>query len=579
MGQGDSPTRAEGTDKTQAEKPSQGHIDSAPLQVGSADMSKITAPGMEKSQEIVNGNFPPSDHLLAGFSKGETLHTDISANGDRSAVLDHGDGSKSYAMASGDGKYQYRGELSRDGKYSSMEGRRDASGDRSFTGTNANGSHDYAFMSGKGDYTYSGHLNEQGHVYTSKENTLLSSGRNGELSNNGKAPQEKPVAPLNGADDILGSLNYTSDSSFYRDQLRSRDNIDTSKPHTLIDLYEPADKGAPMHPAEVKEVIASPTNGMSPGANVQIKQPIENALGVKLQQFPGDPALSINQYASSYASKSVDDVSNFIDRGYTNGDSGGQRRVLNISQENDAVTTSLHLAKQMQENPDANTEIVNSVMEKTQADAWLKEANYWHAHPEEQDHADDQLTKTMGKALLPSVISAIDSSPDFQKSMQRYGDVTRKAAQKGTIIVTAAGNHGDFPQGAFNFYGQSDSVITVGGQDSSGKPGQPDDHTLWGYSASGSERYHPTVTAQSTGVPTEFDRQRNTGGTSFAAPLVSATVANMLDQNDKLNFNQVKDLLELSATSLGGGIEEQGAGELDPREAILRARATADKFQ
>lgn len=67
-----------------------------------------------------------------------------------------------------------------------------------------------------------------------------------------------------------------------------------------------------------------------------------------------------------------------------------------------------------------------------------------------------------------------------------------------------------------------------------------------------------------------------TPGTSVATPIVSGVVAEMLQANPALTPAQVKDILRSTARPLDGyGANSQGAGALNPQEAIAAAKAAA----
>ncbi len=62
------------------------------------------------------------------------------------------------------------------------------------------------------------------------------------------------------------------------------------------------------------------------------------------------------------------------------------------------------------------------------------------------------------------------------------------------------------------------------------------------------------------------------GGTSFAAPIVASAVACMLEANPKLAPHQIRDILISSALPVAGAsMERQGAGALDPGQAVSLA--------
>ena len=161
------------------------------------------------------------------------------------------------------------------------------------------------------------------------------------------------------------------------------------------------------------------------------------------------------------------------------------------------------------------------------------------------------------------------------------GTVMVVAAGNGKI-ETASGNIGD----DFNFHNFSNSrfVIAVGAHDITGAPAF--------FSSPGT---NVLLTAPGVGLlTTDGTAPGSTGaaivsGTSFAAPLVSSTVALMLAENPDLGYRDVQEILAISATSRidglsqengfgafnGGGLmfeREGGFGMLDASAAVALAR-------
>ena len=60
-------------------------------------------------------------------------------------------------------------------------------------------------------------------------------------------------------------------------------------------------------------------------------------------------------------------------------------------------------------------------------------------------------------------------------------------------------------------------------------------------------------------------------GTSMAAPITAGVVADMLEANPRLSPEQVKDILKNTADDMGKKTSAQGAGSIDPKEAIYVA--------
>jgi subtilisin-like proprotein convertase family protein len=161
------------------------------------------------------------------------------------------------------------------------------------------------------------------------------------------------------------------------------------------------------------------------------------------------------------------------------------------------------------------------------------------------------------------------------------GTVMVVAAGNGKI-ETASGNIGD--DSNFHNFSNSRFVIAVGAHDMSGAPAF--------FSSPGT---NVLLTAPGVGLlTTDGTAPGSTGaaivsGTSFAAPLVSSTVALMLAENPDLGYRDVQEILAISATSRIDGVSQQngfgafnggglmferdgGFGMLDASAAVALAR-------
>jgi serine protease AprX len=183
----------------------------------------------------------------------------------------------------------------------------------------------------------------------------------------------------------------------------------------------------------------------------------------------------------------------------------------------------------------------------------------------------------------------------------------KRAVDAGLVVVTAAGNLGRTPQGrpqagGVTSPGNAPWVITVGASDHQGTVGRADD-TVAPFSSRGpthiDRTMKPDLLAPGVGIQslaaagsTLFDvhadgRIRGTidtahapylslTGTSMAAPLVSGTVALMLEANPALTPNLVKAILHYTAERRPRAeLAAQGAGLLNARGAVQFAVALA----
>ena len=188
------------------------------------------------------------------------------------------------------------------------------------------------------------------------------------------------------------------------------------------------------------------------------------------------------------------------------------------------------------------------------------------------------VTDEVSNAIVKYVDGRLDSPGSaYQKSRLKYQQATQYAAQNGVTVVVASGNDHEMNDvftarkkgGDTNFLAQSDYVISVAAADDKGTQ-NPNDDDIASFSSWGDGRYNPTISAYGVGVNTKFGPQ---DGTSFAAPEVAAAVARMKQVNPYLSFNQIKAILQQSATDLypNSSIAD-GAGVINPDVAVQWAQ-------
>jgi serine protease AprX len=182
----------------------------------------------------------------------------------------------------------------------------------------------------------------------------------------------------------------------------------------------------------------------------------------------------------------------------------------------------------------------------------------------------------------------------------------KRVVDAGVVVVSAAGNFGKnaagLPQyGGINAPGNAPWVLTVGASTTNGTVGRGDD-TVASFSSRGptyldwsakpdlvapgvgtvslvdpvSTFYTtktPYLVAGATNIPSAFLPYLSLSGTSMAAPVVSGTVALMLQANPSLTPNAVKAILQYTAEAYDGlNPLTQGAGFLNSLGAVRLAR-------
>jgi serine protease AprX len=169
---------------------------------------------------------------------------------------------------------------------------------------------------------------------------------------------------------------------------------------------------------------------------------------------------------------------------------------------------------------------------------------------------------------------------------------TRMLAEGGVNVVFSAGNSGPGLH-SLNPYAAAPWVISVGALDARGR--------LADFSSRGdfgSRNYRPTLVAAGTDIVSlraggvnltglngllqgadakqlslsELPYYTTASGTSFSAPQVAGTIALMLEANPRLTPNEVRDILQRTATPLPPYYQhEVGAGALNTYAAVLEA--------
>jgi serine protease AprX len=183
----------------------------------------------------------------------------------------------------------------------------------------------------------------------------------------------------------------------------------------------------------------------------------------------------------------------------------------------------------------------------------------------------------------------------------------RRAVEAGLVVVSAAGNLGKAADGSPQYGGigapgNAPWVITVGASSENGTADRSDD-TVAPFSSRGPGaidlQSKPDLVAPGVGieslaeagstlyttkplmrlwgtVPTATEPYLSLSGTSMASPVVSGTIALMLEANPTLTPNQVKAVLQFTAESRAGYDElTEGAGFLNARGAVELAQSLA----
>jgi len=141
----------------------------------------------------------------------------------------------------------------------------------------------------------------------------------------------------------------------------------------------------------------------------------------------------------------------------------------------------------------------------------------------------------------------------------------KEAKKAGLIVVAAAGNSGPNEKTIVS-PGISPDVITVGAVDDK-RTIDPSDDEIASFSSRGPTKeglIKPDVVAPGVNINslsnTELDGYKKMSGTSMATPLISGSVALLLDKYGDLSPDKVKEMLINSCIDLKDAPENQGSG-------------------
>jgi len=302
-----------------------------------------------------------------------------------------------------------------------------------------------------------------------------------------------------------------------------------------------------------------------------------NIMGLDDPNAPPDP--DANKFIDLYSNVTTSDgLNRLIDTSSTDMLDKMSKQIKNITEQGktNVINASFSFCRD-----DVYHKVMRALMENPSLSSVVGLKSDDTAKIVYDDNGEIQFPQNVAEAVAKYVNNELDT-PDsaFQKSLSGYQDATQQAAHKGIITVVAAGNNrkDNTPFGAkggdTNFLAESPYVVSVAASQKADN--DPNARQIADFSSWGDGQYNPTVSANGVNVATKLGPQN---GTSFAAPEVSATVAQMLKANPNLTFQQVKSILRNTATDVvHDSTISDGAGDVNSTQAISEARAWNEPF-
>jgi hypothetical protein len=360
------------------------------------------------------------------------------------------------------------------------------------------------------------------------------------------------------------------------------------------------------HATQVPCTINDSEAGLSRNAPVGI---IRDQISARDFSEYKDQPDALKSYFRDHATAVLNAMTNTLQQNFLQPDS--TLRVMSVSNGTTVVDASVTVLEKFRSDPDKYAENIKQLLgdekgsqfieerKKELADQSSSPGEHSEVHlqpgvcadvrkPQDKPSASDgppesPLAKELFQKIAAQFETVMENDPQFKEAHDRYRETARQVAEKGGIIVLAVSNNGGLaeemganlkPGSEYSLFSMSDHVISVGGSDINGTPGDNSDDRMWENSSRGMERYPPTVVAPAS-IPTRQTPSGRISGTSFSAPIVANTVGLMLTQNPALGFNDVKRLLQDNAQRIPGVDSElQGAGALRIADAVLAARRT-----
>ncbi len=228
------------------------------------------------------------------------------------------------------------------------------------------------------------------------------------------------------------------------------------------------------------------------------------------------------------------------------------------------------------------------VINQSQSISELRAATEYFAQTQSQPGGRENLARELGlpanannQTLLRGLVNRVDrifeNSPRIREARARYDRLSNQLERRGILHVVTAGNTGDTLRQLRGMGIRGDQDFTrsvlfnrntvVVGASTGGRP-----ERIASFSTP-----TPFVTVAIDGTNIRVARDRRADGTSFAAPQVTATIAEIRRINPRLTNAQVRGILRQAATDTRAPRNLEGAGILNPDRALELARRSRNQ--
>ncbi len=176
------------------------------------------------------------------------------------------------------------------------------------------------------------------------------------------------------------------------------------------------------------------------------------------------------------------------------------------------------------------------------------------------------------QALVDTVDRVFEESGEIAEAKERYDGLSDRLEERGIMHVVTAGNTGRFldtlDRRGVTYDGDftdsvlfNDNVLVVAAANGGAEDG------IAGFSTPSD---HVDVAIDGTDI--EVEGGRDADGTSFAAPQVTALIAELRRINPDLTNDEIREIIAEASTDTAATDREEGAGILDPDRALELAR-------